>query len=104
MKYGIKFVLLCLLIIGFSHAQSPRFDPDKDLLLAQFDCKTDVDDLHTVAALSTLLSHPDLGISNTMQWPGPMGYKKGRMYPQRNFLNSLLVPTGPMPMEIIKKH
>lgn len=34
-----------------------RFDVTKDLLLAQFDCKTDVDDLHTVAAMVTLLSH-----------------------------------------------
>ena len=31
----------------------------RDLLLAQFDCKTDVDDLHTVAAFATLLAHPD---------------------------------------------
>ena len=35
-----------------------RFDISKDLLLAHFDCKTDVDDLHSVAALATLLNHP----------------------------------------------
>ena len=36
--------------------KAARFDIDKDLLLIQFDCKTDVDDLHTAAALVTLLT------------------------------------------------
>ena len=40
-------------------SQEIRFDGGRDLLLAQFDCKTDVDDLHTVAAFATLLAHPD---------------------------------------------
>ena len=81
MKYGIKFVLLCLLIIGFSRAQSPRFHPDKDLLLAQFDCKTDVDDLHTVAALSTLLSHPDFGNIKYHAVAGTYGIQEGLYVP-----------------------
>ena len=33
-----------------------KFNPEKDLLLVQYDCKTDVDDLHTVAAFATLMS------------------------------------------------
>jgi len=33
-----------------------NFNIEKDLLLVQFDCKTDVDDLQTVAAVATLLS------------------------------------------------
>ena len=40
-------------------AQNGRFQIGKDLLLAQFDCKTDVDDLHAVAAFATLMAHPD---------------------------------------------
>ena len=36
-----------------------RFKIGQDLLLAQFDCKTDVDDLHSVAAIVTLMAHPD---------------------------------------------
>jgi len=35
-----------------------RFNPNVDLLLAQFDCKTDVDDLHSAAALMTVLNKP----------------------------------------------
>lgn len=32
-----------------------RFDKGRDLFLPQFDCKTDVDDLHSVAAVATML-------------------------------------------------
>jgi hypothetical protein len=32
-----------------------RFDKNRDLFLPQFDCKTDVDDLHSVAAVATML-------------------------------------------------
>ncbi|WP_088341135.1 hypothetical protein [Robiginitalea sediminis] len=41
---------------AFSQEDRPRFDVERDLLLAHYDCKTDVDDLHSVAALATLLS------------------------------------------------
>ncbi len=37
-------------------SKAGSFNLEKDLLLAQFDCKTDVDDLHSAAALLTLLS------------------------------------------------
>ena len=39
-----------------SNSQAGGFNIKEDLLLVQFDCKTDVDDLHTVAAFATLLS------------------------------------------------
>ncbi len=81
MKYGIGFILLCLWVMGPSRAQSPRFHPDKDLLLAQFDCKTDVDDLHTVAALSTLVSHPDFGNINYHAVAGTYGIQEGLYVP-----------------------
>ncbi len=35
-----------------------RFDPAKDVFFAQFDIKTDTDDLHSAAAVATILSHP----------------------------------------------
>lgn len=52
-------VLLSLLISSIAASQKTRFERGVDLLLAQFDCKTDVDDLHTVAAFATLLAHPE---------------------------------------------
>jgi hypothetical protein len=36
-----------------------EFNLKKDLLLAQYDCKTDVDDLHSVAAFATILANPE---------------------------------------------
>ena len=63
------------------YAQNPRFDPNKDLLLAQFDCKTDVDDLHTVAALATMLNHPDYRNVNYYAVAGTYGIQKGRYVP-----------------------
>ena len=43
------------------HADSNpgSFNMEKDLLLGHFDCKTDVDDIHSVAAFKTLLSQEE---------------------------------------------
>jgi len=59
---------LCILIVVFlsscvSGEDSEadllgRFDRDKDLYLAHFDVKTDVDDVHSVAAVATMLADP----------------------------------------------
>ena len=35
-----------------------RFNPAQDLYLAHFDCRTDVDDLHSVAGVATMLADP----------------------------------------------
>ena len=47
---------------GANPANPERFNKEKDLLLAHYDFKTDVDDLHSAAAFFTLLQHP--GFSN----------------------------------------
>lgn len=63
-----QYIVLLIALLQYSCssiAQIPknevakRFIIDKDLLLAHFDCKTDVDDLHSVAAFATLMAHPD---------------------------------------------
>lgn len=38
--------------------QAKEFNFSKDLILAHYDCKTDVDDLHSAAAFFTLMSNP----------------------------------------------
>ena len=58
-----------------------RFNLNKDLLLAQFDCKTDVDDLHSVAALTTLLSHPGFSSVNYHAVAGTYGIQEGLYVP-----------------------
>ncbi|MCF8359829.1 MAG: hypothetical protein K9H26_13790 [Prolixibacteraceae bacterium] len=63
MLFSKTFLLTALLLLFsyFGYCQENRvyyeaFNKEKDLLLAQFDCKTDVDDLHSVAALATILA------------------------------------------------
>lgn len=66
------------------HAQigdAEPFDMEKDLLLAHFDCKTDVDDLHSVAALATLLSHPDYHAIQAYAVAGAYGIQEGLYVP-----------------------
>ncbi len=58
-----------------------RIDIKKDLLLGQFDCKTDVDDLHTVAAFVTLMSHPDFEHLNYHGVAGTYGVQDGLYVP-----------------------
>ncbi len=52
----ILFYTSCTSNKDDSRASIREFNKEKDLLLAQFDCKTDVDDLHSVAAFATLIS------------------------------------------------
>jgi len=58
-----------------------RFNIQVDLLLAQFDCKTDVDDLHSVAALSTLLSNSDFSKIKYHAVAGTYGTQDGLYVP-----------------------
>lgn len=58
-----------------------RFDVRKDLLLAHYDCKTDVDDLHSVAGLATLLSHPDYTALRYHAVAGTYGIQEGLYVP-----------------------
>ena len=59
LKNLVFTVIVTFFIFSLCQAQeleSGRFNKDKDLLLAHYDCKTDVDDLQSVAAFATLLS------------------------------------------------
>jgi len=58
-----------------------RLSIEKDLLLANFDCKTDVDDLHSVAALATLLSNADFSALNYHAVAGTYGIQEGLYVP-----------------------
>ena len=57
------------------------FKKGKDFLLIQFDCKTDVDDLQTVAALSTLLSDSNFTSINYHAVAGTYGIQEGLYVP-----------------------
>jgi hypothetical protein len=54
-----------------------RFKPGADLFLAQFDIKTDTDDLHSVAAVATVLSHPAFACVDHLAVAGTYGVQRG---------------------------
>lgn len=57
------------------------FNKEKDLLLVQFDCKTDVDDLQTAAALATLLANSNFTDINYHAVAGTYGIQEGLYVP-----------------------
>lgn len=89
MKY--KILMFITIIISFFSFKSNypdtgssdegRFDKEKDLLLVQYDCKTDVDDLHSVAAFITLLSHSPFSKINYHAVAGTYGIQEGLYVP-----------------------
>ena len=54
-----------------------RFDPSKDLLIANYDSKPDVDDLQSVAGLGSVLAHPDFACVNYIATAGAYGTQDG---------------------------
>ncbi|PZX51046.1 hypothetical protein [Algoriphagus chordae] len=58
-----------------------EFNIKKDLLLVNFDCKTDVDDIHTAAALITLMSHSKFEKVNYHAVAGTYGIQEGLYVP-----------------------
>lgn len=89
MKYRFGIILLALVFLSsFSGEQSlrncmknPGFNIEKDLLLANYDCKTDVDDLHSVAAFYTLLSNPAYSDISYHAVAGSYGTQEGLYVP-----------------------
>ncbi len=66
----------------FSQQKSAgSFNIGKDLLLANYDCKTDVDDLHSVAGLATLLSDSKYSKINYHAVAGAYGIQDGLYVP-----------------------
>lgn len=61
--------------------KTQKFNIEKDLLLVQYDCKTDVDDLHSVAAFVTLLSHPKFSKIKYHAVAGTYGIQEGLYVP-----------------------
>jgi hypothetical protein len=64
-----------------AHEHLGRFDLRHDLFLAHFDLKTDVDDVHSVAATATLLSDPRFAGVNYHALAGAYGMQEGLYVP-----------------------
>jgi hypothetical protein len=63
------------------------FNKEKDLLLVQLDCKTDVDDIHTAAALYTLMADPGFSKVKYHVVAGTYGIQEGLYVPPNDLLN-----------------
>jgi len=89
MKYKalIVIAIVTIFLVFQSNAMDKGFLPaenfniEKDLLLVQFDCKTDVDDLHSVAAMATLLSDPEFSNIHYHAVAGTYGIQEGLYVP-----------------------
>lgn len=79
------FSFLLLFVACQSDTAAPqslgRFNVEKDLFLAQFDSKTDVDDLHSVAAVATMLADPRFSGVQYHAVAGAYGIQGGRFVP-----------------------
>lgn len=54
-----------------------QFDAERDVLVSNFDSKPDVDDLHSIAALGSVLTHPDFVCVNYRAVAGAYGDQGG---------------------------
>lgn len=72
---------------GPCKAKLGRFDPNKDILFAHFDSKPDVDDLHAVAALGTMLKHPRFACVRYRAIAGAIGTQGGAFIPAARLFN-----------------
>ena len=77
--YLLTFFTVSVLFSLLSHAANdvPPFDKTKDLLLLNFDLKTDVDDVHTIAALDLILKAEAFKNLNYFAVSGTYGVQGG---------------------------
>ncbi len=81
MKTRIRILLLMVILTTFAEAnaqQRPSFNKSKDILIAQFDSKPDIDDIHAQAALGSMLAHDDLKNVKYYAVAGAIGTQGGR--------------------------
>jgi len=70
-----------------SSSETGNFNTDKDLLLVHYDCKTDVDDLQSVAAFITLLSDHRFSKIKYHAVAGTYGIQEGLYVPPNDLFD-----------------
>lgn len=80
-------VILTTLVSFSSNSAEPIFDIEKDLLLLNFDLKTDVDDVHTIAALDLILKSKAFKKLNYYAVSGTYGIQGGAYVPANELFN-----------------
>ncbi len=93
LKTLILIAITSFFVSSYNYAQDRKsskigsFDLDEDLLLAHYDCKTDVDDLQSVAALITILSDIKFSKINYHAVAGAYGIQDGLYVPPNELFN-----------------
>ncbi|MAO64587.1 MAG: hypothetical protein CL666_06280 [Balneola sp.] len=89
----LLLITFATLLLAFSHKDAHKkgvsegnFDIEKDLLLLQCDFKTDVDDLHTVAAFATIIHDSQFSSLNFHVVAGTYGVQEGLYVPPNPLL------------------
>lgn len=82
----VKAMLILAFVVSCSNNKSSisligKFHTDKDLFLAHFDCKTDVDDVLSVAGVKTILSDPRCSNVHYHAVTGAYGIQEGLYVP-----------------------
>ena len=77
----LVFVIAFFFFVNNVLAQESRFNKKTDLLLVQYDCKTDVDDLHSVAAFCTIINNSDYSDLKFHAVAGTYGVQEGLYVP-----------------------
>lgn len=83
---AITFIFSTLLPF-YSNSAEPTFNKEKDLLLLHFDLKTDVDDVHTIAALDLILQSNTFKDINYYAVSGTYGKQGGLYVPANNLFD-----------------
>ena len=83
----IPFLFLLIPITSWAGTPLGNFNPEQDLFLPQFDSKTDVDDIHSVAGVGTLLRDPRLADVNYHAVAGAYGIQEGLYVPAPQLFN-----------------
>jgi hypothetical protein len=79
MKKNLLFIFT-LLLLSFTGAFSQTFNKSTDLLLANYDLMPDMDDVHSIAALGSMLKHEDYQDVNYWAVAGAYGNQTGYDY------------------------
>ena len=89
-KILISLTIIVSTLLSFTTmAKDPTFNIKSDLLLLNFDLKTDVDDVHTMAALDLILRSPTYKELNYFAVAGTYGVQGGLYVPANNLFNMI---------------
>ncbi|NBB80244.1 MAG: hypothetical protein GVY36_12515, partial [Verrucomicrobia bacterium] len=90
----ITSLLACCVFALTTLQARVSFNPNTDILIAQFDGRPDADDIHSQAALGSMLLHPDFAGVEVYAVMGAVGTQGGTFIDSTNLFNQIYGPEG----------